>query len=254
MTGAPVPDPSTHPAVMKTMSAPLLSVNTSSLSSAALRPILLTSSTQSTSQFGPTDNCFQLLIWAVWTSVLAAMTSHRRNAFTIIRLMALPPPPPTPITLITAPCAAAVSNENAHKYLHSLIKHVTDHTIRSVNVVFGSCLLSLLAAEFLEHPLRFNLPSIVCRLLVVLEQGCGCTCGCTGRSNWIGLSDARLSSPWTAAWAIISTSVKLPIIQTSTAWGKAGLVNSTWFGTNNFIYTKDFWANSSTPGRIVLHR
>ena len=38
-----------------------------------------------------------------------------------MRLMALPPPPPTPITLITAPWAAAVSNENVIVYFSSFI-------------------------------------------------------------------------------------------------------------------------------------
>ena len=46
-----------------------------------------------------------------------------------MRLMALPPPPPTPITLITAPCTDAVSNENAIFIPHLLlVKHTSENT------------------------------------------------------------------------------------------------------------------------------
>jgi hypothetical protein len=45
--------------------------------------------------------------------VFAAINSTPATPSSIIRLIALPPPPPTPITLITAPCTDAVSNENA---------------------------------------------------------------------------------------------------------------------------------------------
>ena len=47
--------------------------------------------------------------------------------------MALPPPPPTPITLITAPWAAAVSNENVIIYFSSLfVKHASDQATETI--------------------------------------------------------------------------------------------------------------------------
>ena len=131
ITGAaPVPEPPPIPAVMKTMSAPLIaSVITSSLSSAALRPTSGCPPAPSPRvNFGPswiTVSAFVLL--KACTSVLAAMNSTPETPSSTMRLMAFPPPPPTPITLITAPCVAAVSNENVIFYSSILfIKHASD--------------------------------------------------------------------------------------------------------------------------------
>ena len=115
---------------MKTISAPLIaSVRTSSLSSAALRPTSGCPPAPSPRvNLGPswiTVSAFVLL--KACTSVLAAMNSTPETPSSTMRLMAFPPPPPTPITLITAPCAAAVSNENVISYSSILfIKHASD--------------------------------------------------------------------------------------------------------------------------------
>ena len=107
ITGAaPVPDPPPIPAVIKTMSAPLIAaVNVSSLSSAALRPTSgRPPAPKPRVNFGPswiTVSAFVLL--KACTSVFAAMNSTPETPSSIMRLIALPPPPPTPITLITAP-------------------------------------------------------------------------------------------------------------------------------------------------------
>ena len=107
MTGAaPVPDPPPIPAVIKTMSAPVIaSVKASSLSSAALRPTSgRPPAPKPRVNFGPswiTVSAFVLL--RACTSVLAAINSTPATPSSTMRLMALPPPPPTPITLITAP-------------------------------------------------------------------------------------------------------------------------------------------------------
>ena len=107
ITGAaPVPDPPPIPAVMKTMSAPLIaSVKASSLSSAALRPTSgRPPAPKPRVNLGPswiTVSAFVLL--SACTSVLAAINSTPATPSSTMRLMALPPPPPTPITLITAP-------------------------------------------------------------------------------------------------------------------------------------------------------
>ncbi len=64
----------------------------------------------------------------------------------------IPPPPPTPITLITAPCVAVVSKKCC-KYLHSLIKHITDlnffHSVCEGSFFFLFCSSTDVARRFI---------------------------------------------------------------------------------------------------------
>ncbi len=185
------------------------------LSSAALRP------TSGWIILDPNWITSPACTWKSWNICTSLFTFYTGNASSPRRLMALPPPPPTPITLLRT-CAAAVSNENVIHFVH-LIKHITDQIFHSVCECSFSFLLLPLGCFFLqagisEHPLRFNLSQ-------------HCTQVSTGRISWKSVADARLQGSMHAAWAIISTSVKLPALQTSNYMGKSWLRIPIWFGT-----------------------
>ena len=106
MTGAPpVPVPPPSPAVMNTMSAPLI---ISSISSWWASPAALPTSGSLPAprprvRSRPMSSLRSAsLISSAWASVLTAMNSTPLSPASIIRLTALTPPPPTPMTLITA--------------------------------------------------------------------------------------------------------------------------------------------------------
>ncbi len=141
----------------------------------------------------------------------------------------------TPV-LITAPYCRW--RWKCHKYLHSLIKRNTDQIfIRSVDVVFSSCLLSLLMLEFLEYHWRFNLLQHCMQVLpVVLEQQVVVVLVLNWFDQIESVVDARLTNaPWTAAWAIISTSqITYAYSDKLITLGKSWIVNS------NLIWNKQF--------------
>ena len=105
MGAAPVPVPPPMPAVMNTMSAPLItSAMRSRSSSAAWRPTSGLAPAPSPLVMPP-PSCSRVarsMSLSAWESVLAQMNSTPSTAWEIMWRTALPPPPPTPITLISA--------------------------------------------------------------------------------------------------------------------------------------------------------
>ncbi len=115
MGAAPVPVPPPIPAVIKTISAPvIISAIRSRSSRAAWRP---------TSGFAPAPKPLVSSppIWITerdsifckaWESVLAQINSTPSTSVLTMCWTAFPPPPPTPITLITAFCGRFSTSSN----------------------------------------------------------------------------------------------------------------------------------------------
>ena len=113
---APVPVPPPIPAVIKTISAPSISVSTASLSdSIASLPISdLAPAPKPLVRFLPICILFSAALFSrSCASVLITMKSTPFIPACIILFTAFPPAPPTPITLRFAFCSARLSNSNS---------------------------------------------------------------------------------------------------------------------------------------------